>query len=190
MAQMMDFTDPDLEKFYVFCKFFYKFLPYTKETLPMEILELIDLDKLRIQLSYDGMLELQDEAQELRSSRIGELGTKKPEELMSVAEILDLANSPFANILDENDKILKQIWEAVLEDPEVTDAFQADNSYDILIKLVKDKFDEKIADQIEKYYNFADILEREKSFSIVLIRKFVDALAGRTARNSGHIYDE
>lgn len=190
MAQLMDFTDPDLEKFYVFCKLFYKFLPYTKETLPMEILELIDLDKLRIQLSYDGMLELEDEAQELRSSRIGELGTKKPEELMSVAEILDLANSPFANILDENDKILKQIWEAVLEDPEVTDAFQADNSYDILIKLVKDKFDEKIADQIEKYYNFADILEREKSFSIVLIRKFVDALAERTTRNSGHIYDE
>lgn len=190
MAQLMDFTDPDLEKFYAFCKLFYKFLPYTKETLPMEVLELIDLDKLRLQLSYDGVIELEDEAQELRSSRIGELGTKKPEELMSIAEILDLANSPFVNILNENDKILKQIWEAVLEDPEVTDAFQADNSYDILIKLVRDKFDEKIADQIDKYYNFAETLEREKSFSIVLIRKFVDALAERTSRYSKHIYDE
>ena len=57
LAQLIDFTDPDLERFYIFCKVFYKFLPYTKETLPMEILDLIDLDKLRIQMSYEGQLE-------------------------------------------------------------------------------------------------------------------------------------
>ena len=28
LAQVIDFTDPDLEKFYVFCKVFYKYLPY------------------------------------------------------------------------------------------------------------------------------------------------------------------
>ena len=47
-VQFADFTDPDLEKFYVFCKVFYKYLPYTKETLPTEILEKVDLDKLRL----------------------------------------------------------------------------------------------------------------------------------------------
>ena len=69
LAQLIDFTDPDLERFYIFCKIFYKFLPYTKETLPMEILDLIDLDKLRIQMSYEGQLELKDEEQTLRSFR-------------------------------------------------------------------------------------------------------------------------
>lgn len=77
LAQIMDFTDPDLEKFYVFCKVLYKYLPYTKETLPMELLDMIDLDKLRIQLSFDGTIELEDEPVELKATRIGEVGQKR-----------------------------------------------------------------------------------------------------------------
>ena len=190
IAQLMDFTDPDLEKYYIFCKMFYKFLPYTIETLPMEILDLIDLDKLRIQLSFEGFLELEDENAELKSSRIGEIGQKKEDEKKTVAEILDMANSPFANILDENDKILKQIWDAVLEDPEVTDAFHANNSYDILMNIVKEKFDEKIFEQIDKYMNLQSVLEKERTLSVTLIRKFVDALAERTANGNNFVYDE
>lgn len=190
LAQLIDFTDPDLERFYIFCKVFYKYLPYTKETLPMEILDLIDLDKLRIQMSYEGQLELEDEEQTLRSSRIGEPGQKKPDNELPVSEILNMANSPFAGLLNENDKILRQIWDAILSDPDVVDAFHAGNSYDILINIVREKFDEKVALEIEKYYNFAEVLEREQAFTLTLVRKFVDALAERTARTNNFTYNE
>ena len=190
LAQLIDFTDPDLERFYIFCKIFYKFLPYTKETLPMDIMELIDLDKLRIQMSYEGQLELEDEEQTMRSSRIGEPGQKRPENELPVAEILNMANSPFAGLLNENDKILRQIWDAILSDPEVVDAFHAGNNYDILINIVREKFDEKVALEIEKYYNFAEVIEREQAFTLTLVRRFVDALAERTARNSNFPYNE
>lgn len=190
LAQLIDFTDPDLERFYIFCKVFYKFLPYTKETLPMEILDLIDLDKLRIQMSYEGQLELEDEEQTLRSSRIGEPGQKKPDNELPVSEILNMANSPFAGLLNENDKILRQIWDAILSDPDVVDVFHAGNSYDILINIVREKFDEKVALEIEKYYNFAEVLEREQAFTLTLVRKFVDALAERTARTNNFTYNE
>lgn len=190
LAQLIDFTDPDLERFYIFCKVFYKFLPYTKETLPMEILDLIDLDKLRIQMSYEGQLELENEEQTLRSSRIGEPGQKKPDNELPVSEILNMANSPFAGLLNENDKILRQIWDAILSDPDVVDAFHAGNSYDILINIVREKFDEKVALEIEKYYNFAEVLEREQAFTLTLVRKFVDALAERTARTNNFTYNE
>lgn len=190
LAQLIDFTDPDLERFYIFCKVFYKFLPYTKETLPMEILDLIDLDKLRIQMSYEGQLELEDEEQTLRSSRIGEPGQKKPDNELPVSEILNMANSPFAGLLNENDKILRLIWDAILSDPDVVDAFHAGNSYDILINIVREKFDEKVALEIEKYYNFAEVLEREQAFTLTLVRKFVDALAERTARTNNFTYNE
>ena len=190
LAQLIDFTDPDLERFYIFCKVFYKFLPYTKETLPMEILDLIDLDKLRIQMSYEGQLELENEEQTLRSSRIGEPGQKKPDNELPVSEILNMANSPFAGLLNENDKILRQIWDGILSDPDVVDAFHAGNSYDILINIVREKFDEKVALEIEKYYNFAEVLEREQAFTLTLVRKFVDALAERTARTNNFTYNE
>ncbi len=190
IAQFMNFTDPDLERFYVFCKIFYKFLPYTKETLPMEIMELIDLDKLRIQMAFEGQLDLEDESQVIDSPRIGDPGQKKEDEEKTVAEILNLANSQFEGLLNENDKILRQIWDAILSDPQVIDAFHAGNNYDILIQIVREKFDEKVALEIEKYYNFAEVLEREQAFSVTLIRRFVDALAERTAKASNFVYDE
>lgn len=190
IAQVMTFVDPELEKYYVFMKVLYKYLPYTKETLPVDILEHIDLDKLRIQMSFEGQLELEDEEKELSASRIGEPGKKKPDEEMTIKEILHIANEPYAGILDENDKILKQIWESVLVDPEVNEAFRANNTYDNLINLVREKFDEKIAEQIDKYYNFMEILQKNQSFSVALIRRFVDAIAERTYAASRLEYNE
>lgn len=190
LAQLMTFTDPDLEKFYVFCKVFYKFLPYTKETLPMELLDLIDLDKLRIQLSFDGALKLEDEDATLKATRIGEVSEKKDDEEKSIAEILDLANSPFASILNENDKIIKQIWDELMKDTEVLDAFRAGNTYDSLMALIKEKFDAVIVDQIDKYLNFKETLEKDKSLSFVLISRFVQAIAQRTAELANLTYDE
>lgn len=190
IAQLMDFSDPDLEKFYVFCKIFYKFLPYTKETLPMEILERIDLNKLRIQMSFEGQLQLEDDEQTLKSSRIGDVGKKQEEDKLTIREILNIVNSPWEQFLDENDQILKQIWDELLVDPEINDAFNAQNTFDVMINIVREKFDEKIASQIEKYYNFAEVLEREQSLSLTLIRKFVEALASRTAKVSDLEYDE
>jgi len=190
LAQLMDYTDPELEKFYVFCKVFYKYLPYTKETLPTEILELIDLDKLRIQMSFEGQLTLEDEAQTIKSSRIGEPGVKREDEKRTIAEILDIANSPYAGFLNENDKILKQILDAILEDPEVVDAFNAGNTYDALLTLVREKFDQKIAEQVEKYYNFAEVLEKDQALSLTLIRKFVEVIATHATQNSTLQYDE
>lgn len=190
LAQLMTFTDPELEKFYVFCKVFYKFLPYTKDTLPMEILNLIDLDKLRIQMSFDGALMLEDKKATLQATRIGKPGEKKDDEEKSLAKILDMANSPFAGILNENDKIIRQLWDDLMKDPEVLDAFRAGNSYDVLMNIVKEKFDDAIVEQIDKYLNFKETLDKEKAFSFLLFNRFVQAIAQRTAELSNVKYDE
>lgn len=190
LAQLMDFTDPELEKFYVFSKVFYKYLPYTKETLPMELMGMIDLDKLRIQLSFDGAIELEDSPTELKATRIGEIGKKVEDEKKTVAELLDMVNSPFAAILNENDKIIKQIWDELLSDPEVVDAARAGNSYDVMVNICKEKFGDAIIDQIDKYYHFKEILDKEKGFALTLVGKFVEAVAKQAAATSSFVYDE
>ena len=141
-------------------------------------------------MSYEGQLELEDEEQLLKSSRIGDVGQKQEDDKLSIKQILDIVNSPWEQFLDENDKILKQIWEELLVDPEINDAFNANNTFDVMINLVKEKFDEKIAAQIEKYYNFAEVLEREQSLSLTLIAKFVEALSTRTGHAARLEYDE
>jgi type I restriction enzyme R subunit len=149
-----------------------------------------DLDKLRIQAGYEGQLKLEDEGAVLPGTRIGDVNTKRPDDEKTVKEIIGEVNEPYKGFLDENDKILKQIWDELLADPEIDQAFNAENSFDMLMKLVKDKFDEKVANEIEKYYNFAEVLEKEKGFSIALISRFVDALTRRAAQNHRLTYDE
>ena len=73
----------------------------------------------------------------MKSSRIGEVGKKQDDEKRSIKEILGIINSPWEAFLDENDKILKQIWDEILVDPEVNDAFNANNTWDILLNIVK-----------------------------------------------------
>ena len=189
LAQLIDFTDRLRTLLYLLQGFLQIPALHQRDSSYGD-LDLIDLDKLRIQMSYEGQLELEDEEQTLRSSRIGEPGQKKPDNELPVSEILNMANSPFAGLLNENDKILRQIWDAILSDPDVVDAFHAGNSYDILINIVREKFDEKVALEIEKYYNFAEVLEREQAFTLTLVRKFVDALAERTARTNNFTYNE
>ena len=189
-VQFADFTDPDLEKFYVFCKVFYKYLPYTKETLPTEILEKVDLDKLRLQLGFEGNIELEDEEQTLSSPRTGEPGTKLEDEEQTIAEILDLVNSPYKQFLNENDKILKQILDEVMVDPEVTEAFNARNTYEYLVTLVGEKLQDKVYDMTETCNKIADILETNKSFSMTLVGRLVETIAANISSQKNLPYDE
>jgi type I restriction enzyme, R subunit len=46
ISQIMTFTDTALEKFYLFAKLLLRQLPYEKQTLPLEVVEMIDMDKL------------------------------------------------------------------------------------------------------------------------------------------------
>ena len=113
-----------------------------------------------------------------------------PDEQRSLKEILDMVNSPYADILNENDGVLRQILQEVAEDPEVNDAFRADNTYDALRSLVKEKFDEKVADQIERYYDFAEVMEKEKGFSLVFIEQVVDFFSRQSRQQQDLVYNE
>lgn len=48
ISQIMTFTDTALEKFYLFAKLLLRQLPYEKQTLPLEVIEMIDMDKYRV----------------------------------------------------------------------------------------------------------------------------------------------
>ncbi len=45
ISQIMTFTDTALEKFYLFAKLLLRRLPYQQQTLPLEIIEMIDMDR-------------------------------------------------------------------------------------------------------------------------------------------------
>ncbi|MCR4964893.1 MAG: DEAD/DEAH box helicase family protein [Bacteroidales bacterium] len=189
LAQVMDFIDTDLEEFYIFCRLLYKYLPYTKETLPMEILEQIDLDKLRQQLTFDGALPLDDEDTTLPITAGKDPTAKNPDEELPLSEILDIINEPFKNFLDGHDKVIRTIVDEIQEDVEIIEAFRAGNSPDILAKLIYEKLMEKAEGNIGKFLDFLKELQDKTPFSKEFVSRMVDHMAKVTASDQALPFD-
>ena len=86
------------------------------------------------------------------------MGLKQEDEKKTIAEILNMVNSPFVGILNENDKIIRQILEELMRNPELADAIRANNSRDVLVNICRQKFDDTIVDQIEKYFHLKELI--------------------------------
>ncbi|MEY8685792.1 type I restriction endonuclease subunit R [Bacteroides sp. AN502(2024)] len=180
MAQLMKFIDPDLERHYVFYKVLYKALPYTKETLPMEILEKVDLNKFRLQMSFEGNLQLEDEDTTLQSSRIGDINTPRADETKTLQELLNIVNEPWEGYLDENDKIIRNIVDELQVDTDLINAFRANNSPESLSRLIIDKIMTKAGGQIDKFFSLLTEVHAGSNFSKEFVRGVADLLARNT----------
>jgi type I restriction enzyme, R subunit len=189
LAQIMDFIDADLEKLYVFCKLYYKFLPYTRETLPADLLEQIDLDKYKVQLGEQGIIELEDEDGVLKPKN--DRNMSNPEkDYEELSELLKEINEPYRGFLTDNDKLIHHILELLKEDPEVVEAFSAHNTTDVLMDLMKRKFQEKAYGMMNKYLDLMTVMNTYQSFTDEFFRKAFDMFAEWTRSGDRPEYDE
>ena len=171
----MKFLDPDLERFYMFCKLYYKYLPYTKETLPLDILEKIDLDKYRIQLAEQGCITLEGEDGELTPpSTAGISGGEK--EFDHLDHLIHMMNEPYEGFLNENDQIILELLRQLRNDPNIKQAFSAENSRSSLLKMVEKEFNKKVATQLGKYINLKKLLNSNQAFNEEFLNMLVTFL--------------
>jgi len=190
LSQLMTFIDPQLEKYYLFCKLLYKFLPYTKETLPLDILNRVNLDKFKIEEVSSGSIILDNENGYIRSGGDGRVNAPKPGTLGTLQDLLKEINEPYTGFLQENDKLIYSLLIEVLQDKEIQEAFNAQNTVDVLIELVKDKFTSKGWSKINEYVNLMEVMSENQAFSETFFRKAFEFLATATTKTGRPIYDE
>lgn len=190
LAQLMNFVDPDLEKFYIFCKLFYKFLPYTQDTAPVDILSKIDLDKYRVQLCEEGAIDLPEEDGVLRASMAGSVRNGNEEDPVTLRDFLDEVNEPYTGFLTENDKLIQSIVDELLHDPAVIQSFSASNTVSMLITTLKDRFEDIAYEKVDKYLNLMDVIQNNPSFSNDLFTKLVDFIFEFTHKDEQPDYNE
>lgn len=190
LSQLMSFIDVELEKYYLFCKMLYKFLPYSNETLPLDILNRIDLDKFKVEEQGNGSILLEKEDGKLKISGDGRLSTPKPGELNTLQELLKEINEPYVGFLKENDKLIYSLLLDVLSDEEVQRAFNAHNTVDVLINIVREKFTDKSYSRLNEYLNLMEVMDSNQSFTDAFFRKAFEFLAGATTKSVAPDYDE
>lgn len=162
ISQIITFIDTDLEKFYLFTKLLFKYLPYEKETLPLEVTQMVDMDKYRIQEEQNGAIILQPEDAELENTDAdGHKGKRvDPKEVLEI--IVKEINEKFAIDLGEADKVIKGLREKLMQDESLKKSFEADN----IDQLKKQKLQESITNaflsNVDDYLGFMNKIDKDK----------------------------
>lgn len=183
MAQLLTYCDPELEREYIFLRALYPRLLYTKETLPMEILDRVDLNKLRLQMMMEGTISLEEEDAELKSSRIGDVKASAEDEKKSLKEILDIVNEPYKGFLDDHDVVLRPLNHLMLTDEKINEAVRSGNSYGVLRELFSERAQDLVLDMSGKGIDLYEEFVNDTPFAREYIRGLLD-MALRNNRQS------
>jgi len=112
LSQVIPFTDPDLEKLYVFARVLVRKLPVDREQLPVEIQQNEDMDSYRLQRTHNGSIALERGTTPLTPMASHATQSTTPAEQEPLSAILELLNERFGTNFTEDDKVfIRQLEE-------------------------------------------------------------------------------
>lgn len=142
ISQIMTFTDTSLEKFYLFAKLLLKQLPYQKQSLPLEVVEMIDMDKYRVQEEQNGSIVLAKEDGTLTPSPDDGHRGGKEQEKEKLKIIVHKLNEEYGIPFEEADRVINAIKQKLEEDDALRSAFKTSD----IDHLRRDKLNRSIKD--------------------------------------------
>lgn len=163
LSQIITFTDVDLEKTYVFLNALLKILPYAKTSLPLDVVNDVELDSYKIQHKYTTALKLESGDGELEGMQVGGTGNTQDEELDFLTKIIKVLNDTYGLELTEEDKVeFRKMKESIYENNELMSFFNPSNSKDNIKDKFSDVIDDKLLDFIDKKLEFYNKMTEDK----------------------------
>jgi type I restriction enzyme R subunit len=168
ISQIISWIDPELEKFYLFTKLLLKYLPAKKDSLPEEIIDMVDMDKFRVSEQQNGSIVLHPGNTELKNT-VGDGhkgGQVQAKEKLEV--IVQELNERFHFDFEDRDKVMSIVIPKLANDQGLVAAFQTDN----LASLQKQKFAESLENAFissaSDFYGVLNRMSAEPDFKRVL----------------------
>ncbi|HNQ88445.1 MAG TPA: type I restriction endonuclease [Verrucomicrobiota bacterium] len=118
LSQVITFTDPDLERLYVFAKLLWRLLPVNRDPLPVEVQNNIDLDAFRLQRTGTTKIQLKTGTQTLDPMTPREEGGVTPQDIEPLSKIIKELNDRFGTDFSEEDKVfILQLEQRIANNP-------------------------------------------------------------------------
>ncbi|MBI4708266.1 MAG: type I restriction endonuclease subunit R [Candidatus Omnitrophica bacterium] len=175
ISQIISFIDTDLEKFYLFTKLLFKYLPYEKETLPLEVIQMVDMDKYRVQEEENGSIILNPEDAMLENPQGGE-GGKRPDPKEVLKIIVKEINDKYAVELGDDDKVVKEMYESLKRDNSLMASLRADNIEDVKRMKLRESIDSALLKNAEPPIEFMNKLSKDKGLANYVVSQFFHLL--------------
>jgi type I restriction enzyme R subunit len=181
ISQITSFVEIHWEKTYVFLMFLNKKLP-KKDSERLSLLNLVDLESLRIQLIGTTKIGLVDEVGKVEPiSGDGGVGKNTDEEKEFLSEIVKLINSVFGSELKEDDKVtLTMIEDSLIQNQQLNKILKGNNSEGSKKDYFRDEVISCVSDVYSEKYDLYNKLMSEK-----ILPQLVSMLYEKVNRENG-----
>jgi type I restriction enzyme R subunit len=175
---MLPIPDGELEKFYEFSRHLIRKLPASRDRLPLEVQQNIELDSYRIRETNRGKIDLERGVGEL--SPITTTGTGKPaqEEIEPLSQIIDEINQRFGTDFSEDERVFIEHLETKLDNSEPLKASLKVNTPEnvklTFENLASDMMQETIETNFSFYKQFADDAQFRALLLEFLFHRFIE----------------
>jgi type I restriction enzyme R subunit len=175
----MTFTDTALEKFYLFAKLLLRQLPYEKQTLPLEVIEMIDMDKYRTQEEQNGRITLkgEDGVLELTSDDGYRGGGDQKEKIKFIIERL---NKDYGISFEEADRVVGAIKQTLEKDESLRAAFKTDSIEFLRRQKLQESINEAFLSNADEFLNFMAKIETDSGFGKFFFSEMYKWYSGTT----------
>jgi type I restriction enzyme R subunit len=181
LSQVITFTDPDLEKLYVYGRLLLRKLPVSREELPREILQAIDVDSYRVQKTGSGKITLERGSSELDPMRAKGTYTPSPDEIEALSEILRALNQRFGTDFTEEDKVFIEQLEAKLASDPALEASVRVNPRENARLTFDQVANDRIQEMIDSNFKFYKQIADDREFARFFLGWLFDRYYRRTA---------
>ncbi len=176
ISQIITFIDTDLEKFYLFTKLLFKYLPYEKETLPLEVTQMVDMDKYKVQEEENGSIILNPEDAILENPQGDghKISRPDPKEVLEI--IVKEINDKYAVELGDDDKVVKEMYDSLKSDAGLMASLRANNIEDVKRMKLRESIDKALLKNAEPPIEFMNRLSKDKALANYVVGQFFHLL--------------
>lgn len=176
LSQILPFADADLEKLYVFGRLLLRRLPVSRERLPLEIQQQIEIDSYRLQETSRGGIALDRGQGKLEPASFKPAVAPTPNEKALLSAIIRELNEHFGTDFGEEDRVFIEQLEAKLDqDPALSASVQvntAENARLTFNHVAEDKLQDMIDTNFQLYKQITDNPEFAKQLFDFLFERY------------------
>src|SRR5207249_4193851 len=153
-----------LEKFYLFAKLLLKQLPYEKQTLPREVMDMVDMEKYRTQEEQNGSITLAGEDATLSPTKDEGYRGPTEEEKEQLRIIVEKLNQDYGIAFEEADRVVNAIKLKLEEDEALRAAFKTNSIEFLRRQKLKESINEAFLSNADEFLNFMSKTETDPAF--------------------------
>ncbi len=177
IGQIATFSDPELEKLYYFCRYLGKMLPIEKERLPVEIMDAIDLESLRVEETGSGKIDLPRGSEPLKPQGGPGEQEGREAEIERLSRIINELNEQFGTEWTEGDHlpVIRQIEEGLDQNLALQNSIRVntpDNAKLTFDEVLNDLFQDMIETNFKFYKQINDDEDLGERFKRILFDRY------------------